>query len=73
MLLITTSILPSLKMSPNAAPRPTRDHRQPGSFDRGHQLKLAIAQIVVEQRALGIALSPLRMLVHLRDRHGRSQ
>ena len=42
------------------------DDCKPGSLDCGNQLKLAILQVVVEQRALGIAGSPLRMLVHFR-------
>ena len=42
------------------------DYRKPGPLDGGNHLKLSILQVVIEQRALGIAGSPLRMLIHLR-------
>ena len=65
MLLMTTSILPSLKMSPNAAPRPTAHYREPGAFDGGNQRELAVLLVVIKKRPLRIALPPLRVLVHL--------
>ena len=49
----------------NAAPRLTVTTASPGSLDRRHQLEFAIAQIVIEQRALCVALSPLGMLIDL--------
>ena len=61
-----TSILPSLKMSPNAAPRPTDHHRETGAFDGGNQSELAVLLVVVKQRALRITLPPIRVLIHLR-------
>jgi len=37
--LMTTPILPSLKMSPNARRGPHADHRKPGALDRRNQLE----------------------------------
>ena len=65
MLLMTASILPSLKRSPNATPRPTLTTAKACSFHRGHQSEFSVLQVVIKQRPLGIAFSPLRMLVHL--------
>src|ERR1035437_10174134 len=45
---------------------PNADHGKPGSFDRRNQFELAILQIVVEQRALGITGPPLGVFIHLR-------
>ena len=42
------------------------DDGQPCLLDCGHQFEFAFAQIVIEQRALRVALSPLRVLIDLR-------